>query len=136
MRLNGDDSEHAQAVEHGAELLVEATIASREGRVPVVHVGIVRADGTPVYGVSSDMDGVQPRRRRKGTTASCCACRNCRCCRAATRCAFTRWTRKAYACSTPVERGLSVKGRSRELGLVRLPHVWEHAAPLQAAPPS
>ena len=29
--------------------------------MPVVLVGIVRADGTPVYGVATDMDGVAPR---------------------------------------------------------------------------
>jgi len=26
--------------------------------MPVILIGIVRADGTPVYGISTDMDGV------------------------------------------------------------------------------
>ena len=33
-----------------------------ETKPPVIHVGIVRTDLTPVYGVSSDMDGAVPRR--------------------------------------------------------------------------
>ena len=135
MRLNGDDSEHAQVVEHGAELVVEATIASRDGRIPVVHVGIVRADGTPVYGISSDMDGVQP------------APVDAQHWRIALRLPQLALLPGGYTVRVhpmdpegvrlfdTLERGLSVKGRSRELGLVRLPHVWEHAAPLQTASP-
>ena len=35
---------------------------SPDGRVPNVLIGIVRADGTPIYGVATDMDGVAPTR--------------------------------------------------------------------------
>jgi len=136
MRLNGDDSEHAQAVEHGAELLVEATIASREGRVPVVHVGIVRADGTPVYGVSSDMDGVQPAPTPEGHYRIVLRLPELSLLPGGYTVRIHPMDPEGVRLFDTVERGLSVKGRSRELGLVRLPHVWEHAAPLQAAPPS
>lgn len=57
-RLNGVDSEVPATVAHGDTLTVSTTIRSRMGRAPVVNVGIVRADGTAVYGISSDMDGV------------------------------------------------------------------------------
>ena len=33
---------------------------SPDGRAPNVLIGIVRADGTPIYGVATDMDGVAP----------------------------------------------------------------------------
>ena len=42
------------------DLLVELLLYSPDGRPPVVHVGIVRIDGTPVYGVTSDTEGVEP----------------------------------------------------------------------------
>ncbi len=35
---------------------------SPDGRAPDVLIGIVRADGTPVYGVATDMDGAAPPR--------------------------------------------------------------------------
>ena len=42
--------------------VVEATLFSPDGREPVLAVGVVRADGTPVYGTTSQIDGVRPRR--------------------------------------------------------------------------
>ncbi|MFT5140218.1 MAG: lipopolysaccharide transport system ATP-binding protein [Lysobacterales bacterium] len=47
-------------VNMGDDLLVETIIYSPDLRSPVVHIGIIRIDGTPVYGVTSDMEGVKP----------------------------------------------------------------------------
>ncbi|MBL8299561.1 MAG: ABC transporter ATP-binding protein [Rhodanobacteraceae bacterium] len=130
MRVNGEEAEALPALEQGAALRVEATIASRDGRVPVVNVGIARADGTPVYGVSSDMDGVQPAPTLDGDF---CIVLH-----------FTElpllpgsYTIRVHPLDSEglrlfdtVERTLTIKGRSPEMGLVRLAHVWEHAAPL------
>jgi lipopolysaccharide transport system ATP-binding protein len=41
-----------------SSLVLSGTVHSPDGRMPVILVGIVRADGTPVYGVSTDMDAV------------------------------------------------------------------------------
>ena len=43
-------------VQMGDTLTVRGTLHSPDGRMPQVAVGIVRADGTPVYGVMSDME--------------------------------------------------------------------------------
>jgi len=45
----------------GSALRIAGEVYSPDGRAPVILVGIVRADGTPVYGVATDMDGVVPR---------------------------------------------------------------------------
>src|SRR5206468_3640080 len=50
-----------RALAEGSRLTVSGEIHSPDGRAPVILVGIVRADGTPVYGVATDMDGVTPR---------------------------------------------------------------------------
>ncbi len=42
------------------DLQVRASIRCPEDRPPVVQFGIVRADGTPVFGISSEEDGVVP----------------------------------------------------------------------------
>ena len=44
----------------GDELTAALTVYSPDGRAPVGLIGVMRADGTPVYGVGSDFDGVQP----------------------------------------------------------------------------
>jgi len=49
-------------IETGSPLRVSGSVYSPDTRVPVVLIGIVRADGTPVYGVATDMYGVEPRR--------------------------------------------------------------------------
>jgi len=104
-------------------------VYSPDGRAPNVLIGIVRADGTSIYGVATDMDGV-----------------------ALTRVAHDRY---AFALALPrigllpgkylvrahaldpegvrlfdnVERALVVTGETREMGLVRLPHRWEAKRP-------
>jgi lipopolysaccharide transport system ATP-binding protein len=47
-------------VRQHADLTVSGEVYSPDGRVPVILVGIVRDDGAPVYGVSTDMDAAPP----------------------------------------------------------------------------
>jgi len=112
------------SIAHGTDLTVSGEAFSPDGRVPVLLIGIVRADGTPVYGVGTDMDGVAPRRI------------------AADRFAFTltlpglallpgKYFVTAVAADPEGLRvfdtrevPLVVTGESRELGFVRLPHRW------------
>jgi len=91
----------------------------------VLLVGIVRADGTPVYGVATDMDRIAARRideKRYGYTIR-----------------FPelsllpgKYVLRAHALDPEavrmfdtLERTLVVTGDSREFGLVRLPHAWK-----------
>jgi len=122
--LNGVDSEQPLMIEQGADLGIDVAIRSRDGRVPGLTVGIVRADGTPVYGVSSDMDGhvlreVGPGEYRSGIEFP----------------ALTllpgSYTIRVHSMDPEgvrlfdtVERALVVRGASREFGLVRLAHRW------------
>ncbi len=98
---------------------------SRDGRRPQVTVGIVRADGTPVYGTTSEIEGIAlaadgDNHWRFALT-------------------FTDWRLlpggyrlRAHALDPEglrlfdtVEREFMVGGATRELGFVRLPHRWE-----------
>ena len=47
--------EPGEFIAMGRPLTVRGEAYSPDGRAPVVLVGIVRADGTPVYGVATDM---------------------------------------------------------------------------------
>lgn len=57
MWLNGKGAGETVTMGMGASLTVTGTVFSPDGRVPNVAVGVVRADGTPIYGVVSEMDG-------------------------------------------------------------------------------
>ena len=125
------------SIAQGGELRLAGEVFSPDGRAPVVLVGIVRADGTPVYGVATDMDGVTPRRV------------------AADRYAFAltlphlellpgKYLVRAHALDPAgvrlfdhVERAFVVTGETREMGLVRLAHRWndEDPAPCGDSPP-
>jgi lipopolysaccharide transport system ATP-binding protein len=112
-------------VAQGATLTVRGEVYAPDGRVPVVLIGLVRADGTPVYGVATEMDGVAPRRLGPD------------------RFAFAlnlpelallpgKYFVRAHALDPEgvrlfdnVERSLVVTGSSRELGIVRLRHRWD-----------
>jgi lipopolysaccharide transport system ATP-binding protein len=116
--------EPGEFIAMGRPLVVRGEAYSPDGRAPVVLVGIVRADGTPVYGVATDMDGVAPAKGADG------------------RYEFTlslpslallpgKYAVRAHALDPEglylfdhVEVPLTVTGESRELGLVRLEHEW------------
>jgi len=113
----------------GGSLAVTGEIYSPDDRAPVVLIGVVRADGTPVYGVASDMDGVAPVRV------------------AAQRFAFSlsfphlpllpgKYVVRAHALDPEgvrlfdnVEQAFIVEGATRELGLVRIGHGWNGGEP-------
>lgn len=108
-------------------IVVEAGIG--EERAPVVLIGLVQADGLPIYGVSTDMDGVVPRRMGERL--------------------YTidyeipelnllpgRYLLRVHALDgaglrlfDTVERHLLVRGATRELGVCRLPHRWTTRTP-------
>jgi lipopolysaccharide transport system ATP-binding protein len=112
----------------GGTLTVRGEVFSPDDRVPVVLVGLVRADGTPIYGVATDMDGVAP--VRLGPQ----------------RFSFSltfpqlpllpgKYAARAHALDPEgvrlfdnVEQSFVVEGATRELGLVRLGHGWNGAA--------
>jgi lipopolysaccharide transport system ATP-binding protein len=116
-------------VPQGGETTIFGEVFSPDGRAPVVLLGVVRADGTPVYGVATDMDRVTPqpvgdKRFAFALTLSQLALLP------------GKYVIRAHALDPEgvrlfdnVERTLVVTGETRELGLVRLVHRWTRTAP-------
>jgi lipopolysaccharide transport system ATP-binding protein len=114
-------------VASGASFTIAGEVFSPDGRVPVVLIGLVRADGTPVYGIATDMDGTAPARVDAQHFAFSLT--------------FPRlpllpgkYFVRAHALDPAgvrlfdnVERPFIVGGETRELGLTRIEHHW-HAA--------
>jgi lipopolysaccharide transport system ATP-binding protein len=106
-------------------MVVRAVMSSPDGRPPVALMGIVRADGTPVFGTHSDENGYRPRPIGDN------------------RFEFTlrveplsllpgRYAVRVHSLEAEgllmtdtVETRITVAGRSRDYGLVRLEHRWQ-----------
>jgi lipopolysaccharide transport system ATP-binding protein len=110
-----------------SDLTLAGEVYSPDGRAPVVLIGIVRTDGTPVYGFSTDMDHAPP-----------------------IKVAPDRYTFDVSFAALPllpgkyfmrthvldpeglrmfdtVEKTLEVTGDTRETGLARIAHYWGDA---------
>jgi lipopolysaccharide transport system ATP-binding protein len=114
----------ADVLAQGADLMVTGEVYSPDGRVPVVLLGVVRADGTPVYGVATDMDGVAPQQVAKDRFAFSLSL-------SSLPLLPGKYFVRAHAMDPEgvrlfdhVERPLVITGDSREMGFVRLPHRW------------
>jgi lipopolysaccharide transport system ATP-binding protein len=121
---DGQATDTGVAIPAGGDLDAELILHSPDGRAPVALLGVMRADGTPVYGVASDFDGVAAERVDEQHFRF--------------RIHFERlpllpgsYSIRGHAmdpeglrlCDT-AEIRFSVSGESRELGMVRLPHRW------------
>jgi lipopolysaccharide transport system ATP-binding protein len=123
--LNGRDGLAPVLLGRETPLDVDVEVYSGDDRVPHLAIGVLRADGTAVYGTTSDIDGAQPTRQSAGHYRF--------------RLQFDaltllpgQYTLKLHALDpeglrlfdTEV-RELVIRGDSRELGIVRLAHRWE-----------
>ncbi len=114
-------------LETGQSLTVDLRLRSPDGRAPVVLVGVVRADGTPVYGVASDQDGLELAAGSDGAYE--------------VELHFPAlnllpggYAIRAHALDPEglrvhdtIEQEFTVSGRTRELGMVRLDHEWRQS---------
>jgi lipopolysaccharide transport system ATP-binding protein len=133
LRLNDLGQDAPVQIEAGARLRVCARVHSRDARVPVIIFGIARADGAPVYGFSTEMDGVAPAAEDAHTYVA--------------EVEFPQlpllpgsYVVKAHPLDPEgvrlfdtIERPLTVRGQSREFGLVRISHTWRTVAARQPA---
>jgi lipopolysaccharide transport system ATP-binding protein len=122
--LPGHSGDEDPVIRHGEDLEAELILSSPDGRPPVALVGVMRADGTPVYGVASDFDGIKPERIDDGLFRF--------------RIRFNSlqllpgsYSIRGHAmdpegmrlCDTSEHRFI-VSGQSRELGFIHLQHQW------------
>jgi lipopolysaccharide transport system ATP-binding protein len=116
--------EPGESIEQGATLTVGGEVYTPDGRTPVVLVGIVRADGTPVYGVATEMDGCAPRRVADDGFAFALTLPDIALLPGKYFVRVHALDPEGVRLFDNVERSLIVTGDARELGLVRLPHRW------------
>lgn len=124
VELNAIGGDTPAVVAMGDRLHVRALLHSREGRAPVVMVGIVRADGTPVYGVSSEMDGIALQSAVDGEFVASLEFADLALLPGSYTVRIHVLDPEGVRLFDTHERGLTVRGDTREFGLVRLAHRW------------
>lgn len=123
--LPGGEGEGNRTIEYGQCLVAELVLESPDGQVPVALFGLMRADGTPVYGVASDFDEIQPESLDDRHYRF-------RICFEHLALLPGSYSIRGHAmdpqgirlCDT-AELQFTVSGESREMGIIRLPHRWE-----------
>jgi lipopolysaccharide transport system ATP-binding protein len=108
----------------GDSLVVAGDVHSPDHRAPTVLIGIVRADGTPVYGVGTDMDGVAPARVAPDRFTYRLALPGLALLPGKYHVRAHVLDPEGVRVFDMVETELTVTGDARELGLVRLAHRW------------
>ncbi len=125
LQIEGWPDDGTALLPSGSSLKAELVLKSPDGRPPVALIGVMRADGTPVYGVASDYDQVQPLALDDESYRFVIH--------------FDQlpllpgtYSLRAHAMDPEgirlfdtAEIRFSVGGKSREMGMVQLPHRWE-----------
>jgi lipopolysaccharide transport system ATP-binding protein len=115
-------------IQSGGALTVRGRVFSPDGRVPVILLGVVRADGTPVYGVASDMDGVAPARIDDRQFSFALTFPELPLLPGKYLIRLHALDPEGVRLFDNVEQSFIVEGQTRELGLVRIAHRWDNGA--------
>jgi lipopolysaccharide transport system ATP-binding protein len=124
VRINGHEADAPAYVAMGDTLVLDIDIRTREGRMPVAAFGIVRADGTPVYGTTSEIDAARPPGSADGLAHYRVELPDLHLLPGAYSVRFHALDPEGLRIFDTLERGFVVRGASRELGVVRLKHRW------------
>jgi lipopolysaccharide transport system ATP-binding protein len=124
VRVNGHEGESPAHLAQGQSLVIELDIRTREGRLPIAAFGIVRADGTPVYGSTSEIDQAQPAEFDGKLARFRIEFPALPLLPGSYGVRFHALDAEGLRIFDTLERGFVVRGQSRELGLVKLEHRW------------
>ncbi len=125
-RLSADGFADAGIIQmtFGAALTLRIELASSIDQIPHVLVGIARADGTPIYGVSTEMDQVQCHIDGAGKYHTILQFPALPLLPGAYKVKAHAMDPQALRLFDTVERELQITGTSREFGSVHIEHQW------------
>jgi lipopolysaccharide transport system ATP-binding protein len=124
LRVNGKTG--VEAVVHGdSPLVVEGTLFSPDDRAPGVAIGIATGDGTPVYGLSSDMEGYRLSRLQEREFGFRIEFFDLALLPGRYEVRIHAMDPEGYRLFDEMTQPLVVEGQTRELGVCRLAHRWD-----------
>lgn len=123
-RLLDSQDEDTPTFSAGDDISVELQIAAPDGRPPVGLIGIVRADGTPVYGVASDHEDIKPVRISDDCYRYRLRFKHIELLPGSYNLRGHSMDPEGLRVFDNREFSFTVTGKSKELGYIRLPHEW------------
>jgi lipopolysaccharide transport system ATP-binding protein len=122
--LNGRDDLRQVRLAIGETLCVEVEHHTRDRRPPQLVFGLTRADGTPVYGTTSEIEGASALPVDPGTVRFTLTFPDLALLPGAYSLLLHTMDPEGIRIFDTEERAVVVTGSSREVGMVRLPHRW------------
>jgi lipopolysaccharide transport system ATP-binding protein len=124
LRVNGDAGTAALLLGRDQGLSVAVTLRARDKRAPMLAVGVKRADGSAVYGLTSEMDAAAPTALSDELFQWQLHFDPLPLLPGSYLLAVHAMDPEGVRLFDTLERGLTVRGQSREMGMVRLSHRW------------
>lgn len=124
VRVDGDESAAPRMLGMGEAIVLDVDVYSPDGRTPSLGVGLLRADGTAVFGSTSEMDGATPVALDEHHFRFHVEYRDLALLPGSYFFRLHALDPECVRLFDTIERGFTVRGQSREFGLVRLPHQW------------
>ena len=131
VQVNGNAHTVPVSVAMADSLGVDVVVRGGDARAPVVLIGLVRADGTPVYGVSSEMDGADALALGAGRFAYRLVFEAIALLPGSYQLRVHPLDPEGLRLFDTIERSITVLGEAREFGLVRLAHAWQRAGDVE-----
>ena len=125
--INDREDEGARLLAEGESLRVEAELHSPDGRSPQFGFGVIRADGTALYGQVAEIEGVRGEPLGGSRTRYALEIDPSALLPGSYVLRLHAMDPEGLRVFDTVERAFTLRGASRELGCVRLPHRWLHA---------
>jgi len=125
MHLVGVEESGQATLEVGDDLVVEGAMFSPDGRPPGLAIGLVRIDGTPVYGTFSEVDGYTPSRDGNGDFRFRLRFPDLQLLPGTYQFRAHAMDPEGLRLFDTVEREFNIRGETREMGFCRLEHRWE-----------
>ena len=122
--LEGAQDEKPAEFVMGADMNIELHIFSPDDRPPVGVVGVVRADGTPVYGVVSDNEGINPVRLSANNYRFKLRFTNIGLLPGSYNLRGHSMDPEGVRVFDNREMAFVITGNTKEVGYIRLPHEW------------
>lgn len=120
----GQEDQDTVVLETGDDVEVELDIHSPDGRIPVGVIGLLKIDGTPIYGVTSEYDSAPVSRLDNGTYRYRMCFQKLPVLPGQCRISGLAMDPEGLRVFDQSELAVRIRGETTELGIVRLPHQW------------
>lgn len=126
--LQGDKRGGLAVIPMGEDFGVRGEIYSPDDRAPTVAVGIMRINGTEIYGFTSDVDGVVLKRQEPHCFVFALTFPRLALLPGRYKLCAHAMDPEGMRLFDVMEREFQVLGRTREMGVCRLTHQWQESS--------